>query len=400
MSSERSTLHRRHLMRGALALGGLGLAGCSTLGDNAPGALPIYDRVPPLAPVRARADRLFDITVCLRPFRAAGPRLDTEEVGKTFVVHNYGHGGSGWSLSWGSGTIALRKAMSKNPKRIAVIGCGALGLTAARLAQDAGLPVTIYTRDLPPQTRSYRATGTFTPDSRIALTSAAAPDFAAQWEEMARISFKTYRSYLGLPGTPVEWSDRYFLSDLSPDEVATHQPPPDPLGFAKYSDRIKDLLPATNPLPPGASPFSMPSVRRTSNMVFNIPDYAHTLTTDFLIAGGTIEHREFHSPADFDTLKEKVVINCTGYAARALMNDNSVVPVRGQIGWLIPQPEVNYGFIYDGVSMLARRDGIVIQDLRGGDMRGYNDANETVDRDESVQCVEAVAKAYAGFKQA
>jgi glycine/D-amino acid oxidase-like deaminating enzyme len=396
MPLDRRTIDRRHLMRGALALGSLGMAGCSTLGDSG-AALPIYDRVPPLAPVRARADRLFDITVCLRPFRAAGPRLDAEEIGRTFVVHNYGHGGSGWSLSWGSGTIALRKAMSQNPKAIAVIGCGALGLTAARLAQDAGLRVTIYTRDLPPQTRSYRATGTFTPDSRIALTSAAAPDFAAQWEEMARISFKAYRSYLGLPGTPVEWSDRYFLSNLSPEEVAAHQPPPDPLGFAKYSDRIGDLLPKTEVLPPGASPFPTPSVRRTANMVFNIPDYAHTLTTDFLLAGGTIEHREFHSPADFNTLKEKVVINCTGYAARALMNDNSIVPVRGQIGWLIPQPEVNYGIVYDGVSMLARRDSIVMQDLRGGDMRGYNDANETVDRAESVAVVEAMAALYAKF---
>jgi D-amino-acid oxidase len=402
MPLDRQTLDRRGLMRGALVLGSLGMAGCSTLGDSSasPGALPVYDRVPMLAPVRARADRLFDITVCLRPFRAAGPRLDTEEIGKTFVVHNYGHGGSGWSLSWGSGTIAVRKAMSKAPKKIAVIGCGALGLTAARLAQDAGAQVTIYTRDLPPQTRSYRATGTFTPDSRIALTSAAASDFAAQWEEMARISFKTYRSYLGLPGTPVEWNDRYFLSDLSPEEVAAHQPPPDPLGFAKYSDHIGDLLPKTDVLPPGASPFPTRSVRRTANMVFNIPDYAHTLTTDFLVAGGAIERREFHSPADFDTLKEKVVINCTGYAARTLMNDSSVVPVRGQIGWLIPQPEVNYGVIYDGVSMLARRDGIVMQDLRGGDMRGYNDANETVDRDESVQVVQAMAALYAKFGRA
>jgi glycine/D-amino acid oxidase-like deaminating enzyme len=396
MPQDHQNLDRRHLMRGALALGGLGVAGCSTLGDGG-AALPIYDRVPRLAPVRARVDRLFDITVCLRPFRATGPRLDAEEIGKTFVVHNYGHGGSGWSLSWGSGTIALRKAMSKSPKTIAVIGCGALGLTAARLAQDAGARVTIYTRDLPPQTRSYRATGTFTPDSRIALTSAAAPDFPAQWEEMARISFKAYRSYLGLPGTPVEWSDRYFLSDLSPEEVSAHQPPPDPLGFAKYSDRIGDLLPKTDVLPPGTSPFPTPSVRRTSNMVLNIPDYAHMLTTDFLLAGGTIEHREFHSPSDFDTLKEKVVINCTGYAARALMNDTSIVPVRGQIGWLIPQPEVNYGIVYDGVSMLARRDGIVMQDLRGGDMRGYNDANETVDRAESVAVVEAMAALYAKF---
>jgi D-amino-acid oxidase len=80
-----------------------------------------------------------------------------------------------------------------------------------------------------------------------------------------------------------------------------------------------------------------------------------------------------------------------------LMNDNSIVPVRGQIGWLIPQPEVNYGIVYDGVSMLARRDGIVMQDLRGGDIRGYNDANETIDRAESVAVVEAMAKLYAGF---
>jgi len=387
-------------MRGALALGGLGLAGCTTNGDAdaARDTLPVYDAVPRLAPVRARADRLFDITVCLRPFRAAGPRLDTEEIGKTFVVHNYGHGGSGWSLSWGSGTIAVRKAMSKSPTRIAVIGCGALGLTSARLAQEAGAQVTIYARELMPKTRSYRATGTFTPDSRIALTNVAGPAFGDLWEEMARISFKTYRSYLGFPGTPVEWSDRYFLSDLSPEEVAAHHPPPDPLGFATYSGRIRDLLPKTDVLPPGATPFPVPSVRRTSNMVFNIPDYAHTLMTDFLMAGGMIAHREFHGPAEFDTLKEKVVINCTGYAARALMNDNSIVPVRGQIGWLIPQPEVNYGIVYDGVSMLARRDGIVMQDLRGGDMRGYGDDNETVDREESVQVVEAMAGLYARFK--
>ena len=28
---------------------------------------------------------------------------------------------------------------------------------------------------------------------------------------------------------------------------------------------------------------------------------------------------------------------------------------------LIPQPEVNYGLYYDGVSVLSRRDGIVVQ---------------------------------------
>src|ERR1051326_1938407 len=81
-----------------------------------------------LAPIRARTDRIFDIAVCTRPFRAAGPRLDSERLGETLVVHNYGHGGSGWSLSWGSSAIAVAKAMQAGPREIAVIGCGALGL--------------------------------------------------------------------------------------------------------------------------------------------------------------------------------------------------------------------------------------------------------------------------------
>ena len=134
--------------------------------------------IPPLAPIRASVDRMFRITVCLRPFRAQGPRLDVETVGEKRVVHNYGHGGSGWSLSWGSGAAALEKALEGGGVReIGVIGCGALGLTAATLAQRAGLKVTIYAKERPPEVRSARATGSWTPDSRIALANQAPAGF-------------------------------------------------------------------------------------------------------------------------------------------------------------------------------------------------------------------------------
>ena len=394
-----SPIDRRRLLQGATVLGGLGLTGCTTTGALAAltPTTPIFDRVPPLAPIRARLDRLFDITVCLRPFRAAGPRLDTEQVGDALVVHNYGHGGSGWSLSWGSGTIAVQKAMAGSPKEIAVIGCGALGITAALLAQRAGARVTIYAKDLLPQTRSARATGSWTPDSRIALAGSVTPGFPALWEEMARTSFKTYRSYLGLPGSPVEWSDRYYLSDNAPAPNGGREPA-QALDFASYADRIRDITPHSELLPPGAAPFPTPYVRRTSLMQFNIADLGHTLTADFLAAGGRFERREFNTPAEFATLKEKVVINCTGYGARALWKDETIVPVRGQIGWLIPQPEVTYGLYYDGVSVLSRRDGIVIQRLDGGDLRGYGDANETVDRAESDDGVKRLAGLYARMR--
>jgi glycine/D-amino acid oxidase-like deaminating enzyme len=379
---------RRLLRRSALAGGMAGLAGCMRGATLA--AAP-----PPLAPIRAGTDRIFDITVCLRPFRAAGPRLEAERIGSQLVVHNYGHGGSGWSLSWGSGAIAVRMAMADSPREVAVIGCGALGLTSAILAQQAGAQVTIYARDLLPQTRSARATGSFTPDSRIALAHAVSPDFPALWENMVRTSFKTYRSYLGLPGTPVEWRDQYWLLDQDLDQTRAEARAPGDLDFAVFHHRIDDLRPAITPLPRGATPFDAPFQYRTEALQFNIASYGHTLLTDFRAAGGRIEHADFHTPADLARLPQKVVINCPGYGARALWKDPSITPVRGQIAWLIPQPEVQYGLLYKNINVLSRTDGIVVQDLAGGDMKGYGEDTETPDRTASAAAVTTIADLYA-----
>ena len=220
-------MNRRSFLQQSGALAGLGLAGLAGCGrrGSAPAAggvqaLPFYDAVGPIVPIRAHVDRIFRTTVCLRPFRAAGPRTDVEHVGNKVVVHNFGHGGSGWSLSWGAADIAVKKAReaATGSRDVAVIGCGALGLTAAITAQRTGLRVTIFAKERPPYVRSSRATGVWSPDSRIALTSAAAPEFGAQWEAMARTSFAMYQSYLGLPGTPIEWTDAYMLSDTAPSE--------------------------------------------------------------------------------------------------------------------------------------------------------------------------------------
>jgi glycine/D-amino acid oxidase-like deaminating enzyme len=390
-------IDRRRLLQGSAVLGGLsltGLGGCATASMAPGGAL--YN--PVLQPIRATPDRLFDITVCLRPFRAAGPRLDTETIGSTLVVHNYGHGGSGWSLSWGSGTIAVQKAMAGSPKAVAVIGCGALGLTSAILAQRAGAKVTIYAKEQFPQVRSARATGSWTPDSRIALTKEAGPAFAGLWEQMARTSFKAYRGYLGLPGNPVIWSDRYSVSDISPEERRKNRPA-DPLGFGEYHESIDDLTPKSELLKPEDSPFNAPFVTRSQSMQFNIMDYSHTLMSDFLAAGGVVKLMEFHSPAELAMLPETVVINCPGYGGRALWKDESIVPVRGQIAWLIPQGEVNYGVQYNNVSVLSRTDGIVVQAVEGGDMKGYNDDHEVVDRGEADRAVATVAELFKRFKR-
>jgi D-amino-acid oxidase len=386
-------MNRREFLGGAALIGLSGCAYKTRTSVLPPGPIPIGG-IPSLMPVRAELDRIFRVTVCLRPFRAGGPRLEVERVGDKIVVHNYGHGGSGWSLSWGSSSIAVEKALAVGEHEIAVIGCGALGLTSATLLQQAGAKVTVYAKERPPDVRSSRATGSWTPDSRIALTNSVSLDFPALWEKMARKSFHTYESYLGLAGNPVEWTDRYSVSDVSPSEIRESRARADTLGFAHYQDRIADLTPHPQELAPGTHSFPTRYATRNSSLTFNIAGYARQLMTDFLIEGGKIERVEFHTPAELNQIPQKVVINATGYGARALWNDESIVPVRGQIAWLIPQPEVNYGVLYKNVNMLSRRDGIVVQDGGSSDLLGYNDANENPDRPQAEAAVQVVAELY------
>jgi glycine/D-amino acid oxidase-like deaminating enzyme len=338
-------------------------------------------------------ERLTHITVCLRPFRAAGPRLDVETIGNKRVVHNYGHGGSGWSLSWGSAALAARNAMADGQKDIAVIGCGALGLTAALTLLRAGARVTIYAKERLPQARSARATGTWSPSSRIADTAAVSPQFPALWEAMARTSFAMHRSQVGLPGDPVVWSDRYNLFD-----AAGPRPPraAGAIAFAEYDDRLDDIIPHGRPLARNEHPFPVDNVRLVTAMQFNVTALGDRLIGDFLREGGRIEAMEFASPADFARLAQPVIVNCTGYGARALMRDDSVVPVRGQIAWLAPQPDVHYGVYYKSVSVLPRSDGIVVQYVGPSDMFGYGSADETPDRGEAERAIAAVAPVFAG----
>jgi D-amino-acid oxidase len=367
---------------------GMALAGCSAPPRSLDG--------PPLVPIRARTDRIIDVSVCLRPFRPAGPRVEPERLGDTLVVHNYGHGGSGWSLSWGSSARAVRLAMQASPREIAVIGCGALGLTSARLAQRAGARVIIYARDQLPLTTSAGATGEWTPDSRIADAAAAAPSFAGIWEEMARASFKMHRENLGLPGTPVEWIDQYSVTDTAQTaEISSASADGScAVRFVHYGRRIRDLTPVWRKVPIEATPFKGTSAARNEIMIFNIAGYSHTLLNDFFIAGGQYRHAEFRTPSQIAALGHKVVINCTGLGARALWKDETLTPVRGQIVRLIPQPDVRYGLTYRHVLTVPRRDGLVVQSFARGEQEGYGDSNERPDRAEAEEAVRTLAEAF------
>ena len=387
----RSVIGRRRFLAGAGAVAALGvLDGCRFVREGGATSEPKLQ----LCPVRASVDRITRVTVCTRPFRRQGPRFDVEKIGTKTVVHNYGHGGSGWSLSWGSGAIATANAMATGERDIAVIGCGALGLTTALLLQRAGARVTIYAKELPPNVRSSLATGLFTPDSRICLEEHATPVFKQQWAQMARASFDTYQTFLGLAGTPVEFIDSYFVSD----DLANERPrtPADgrPAFAELQNELIPDLIPRAAQFEPGQHTLGRRNLVRNSQLMFNLTSYTRTLVADFTANGGKIEIAEFHTPAEFHGLKEKTLVNATGYGARALFGDNSIVPVRGQLARMMPDSNVNYGLFYKSVGFVPRRDGLVFQVTGDNDYYGYDDDAERPDRSEAERAVNTIASLF------
>jgi glycine/D-amino acid oxidase-like deaminating enzyme len=399
-------VQRRHFLRQA----GVTLAAVSTVPLAACASRPLVteksnETIPPqavarlqsdvaeIAPIKAETDRITGIYVCTRPFRAAGPRIETEKFDHKTIVHNYGHGGSGWSLSWGSSALALSMVRATGVRQLGVIGCGALGLTSAILAQRAGLSVRIYAKELPPDVYSMRASGLWTPDSRICDAEHASA-FADRWEEMTRASFRTYQSLLGLPGKPIEWIDGYAVSD----EPFGHPEPPvaDEPEYGSFHARVRDLTPHAVELASGSHPFPQAYVRRYTTMMFNISGYARMLMSDFLVAGGKIEVREFHDPRELMKLPEPTLINATGYGARALFKDDSIIPVRGQTARLIPQPEVTYSLYTGTLSIVPRSDGVLVQVI--GDTGNFKNSDLTPNRAASEAAVRELGELFARMR--
>src|SRR5205823_470430 len=245
--------------------------------------------------------------------------------------------------------------------------------------------------DLPPNVRSSLATGLFTPDSRICLEQNATPEFRALWEGMCRKSYETYGTLLGLPNNPVEFIDQYEISGLRGIAQAAEETGIQPDFAELQSELTPDLLPRGQSYAPGQHPFGRRYVRQTSTLMFNIAQYSDYLLSQFRSLGGQIVMQKFHSPDEFGNLPQKTLINCTGYGARALLGDNSLIPVRGQLARMAPQPGVHYALLYRATLFLGRRDEFVFQHFTG-EFQGFNNDSTDPDQREAELAVNTIAQ--------
>jgi glycine/D-amino acid oxidase-like deaminating enzyme len=343
---------REWLATAVLGAAGLTLGGCAARGTQArtrpaPGAAGralVVGRPRTFARVHVARDRVIRTDVGLRPFRPAGFRVEVERLDDKPVIHNYGHGGGGVTLSWGTAALAVEAAAATGHRHFAVLGCGAVGLATARLLQRRGAEVVIYARDLPPRTTSNVAGaqwGPFTvvdPDRRT-------PAFMEQFVRACRLSYRMFQDLVG-DRYGVRWIENYVLSD----KPFTQAQAPETEG----------LVPDARELRPGEHPFPAPYVRRFASMFIETPVYLSALVQDVLLAGGRIEVRDVPDRQAVAALPEPAVINCTGLGSRALFGDDTMMPIKGQLTVLLPQPEVDYLVLAGGLYMFPRRDGILL----------------------------------------
>jgi len=304
-----------------------------------------------MARVRVASDRVIRTIVGLRPFRPSGFVVRGEKLDSKTLIHNYGHGGAGITLSWGTAQLAVEEGAKSGARECAVIGCGVVGLSTARLLQLRGYRPVIYAKAMPPETTSNVAGGLWEPTSLFDHGRDSA-EFRARFAEAARFAFRRYQSLAGEP-YGVRWLPLYTLSD----QRAYVAPPPDSANF-----EIEKLYPESQLLRSGDHPFRVPYAHRRQTMLIEPAIYLNALIRDFFTAGGKIVIREFASPREIAALPEDLIFNCTGLGAKALFGDQELIPIRGQLVFLLPQPEIDYCTIGPGggVYMFPRHDGILL----------------------------------------
>jgi glycine/D-amino acid oxidase-like deaminating enzyme len=341
-----------------------------------------------------RASAQFDAGV--RPHRTGGIRLSLTRLqdGPKFLIHNYGHSGAGITLAWGCAAVVvdyvetvlnLRRG-STTRTAVAILGSGVIGLTTATELRRRWpqLPITIYAKG---------AVGAAEPDVTKTTSFIAGGEFEPafvnrEYEGSNRALLTAYLRGSAKRLREIEASGRagdfgiarrksYALDDEDNPALDEFTPP--------------DVVP---PYRRGALPFSKMRApdgtrqvgREYSTWLINPRILLPKLAADLAARNVPRRVMMFESPQQVEALNENIIVNCTGFGAKVLFDDQAMIPKRGLLVRL-PNAQRRFNYFFSGgcqndeiAYFFARQTDLVV----GGTTKSNQDSEVVSDHDREV----------------
>jgi len=289
-------------------------------------------------------DAVLRFAAGVRPCRRGGLRLETERLGSDAasksIVHNYGHGGCGVSIAFGTAdeAVHLVEGASDADAPVAVLGAGVIGLTTAMALLKAGRRVRIIADQLGTETVSSVAGAVWLPTG---IEFGDTPERVAQFRRILNRSVEALRAL----------DDRFGIETLP---VYEPEGAPECPEFFDNGSIAPPARLASLPIGAAGGPG-----RVFDTLFIDTPIFLRALIAEVRALGAVFETRRIERIGDLASLDEPVAVNCMAYGSKSLFDDHALYPARGMLVMMRAQA---LGYIkHDGYRyMFPRRDALVL----------------------------------------
>ncbi|MBY0501833.1 MAG: FAD-binding oxidoreductase [Alphaproteobacteria bacterium] len=257
--------------------------------------------------------------LCHRPMREGTPRMSIGHEGGKLIAHNYGFGGSGWTLGPGAAQYVvnllsdeMKKMSLTQSEPIAVVGAGVLGLFSALDLVTKGFKnVTIYAEAFENLT-SHNAGGLLAPVSMSNVPKVQ--------PLIDRIGVEAYRFYKSvIEGKHIFLKDGVRL-------VPTYFENRKDSGLEPYVT-AGVMKPAKNVILDFGNGTKRSMVAYDDGIFMNTANLMQDLHN---ILKGKVKFIK-RKITSLNEITQNVIINCTGKGAGQLVNDSKMVSVQGHL---------------------------------------------------------------------